>query len=133
MATKNKVNPGWSDTSSAPMNNVFAALASKLPAPVVPEKSDAVGETPPVELAPAATPARAVVRFERKGHGGKTATVVSHLGLAPAQLDLWCAEARKKLGCGGTVEGDTIVLQGDQRDRAAAWLTAKGVKRVTTA
>jgi translation initiation factor 1 len=133
MATKQKTNPGWNETSSAPMNNAFAALASKLPASVVSEKPPVLSTVASTEPAPAAAPARAVVRFERKGHGGKTATVVSHLGLAPAQIEIWCAEARKKLGCGGTVEGDTIVLQGDQRDRAAAWLTAKGVKRVTTA
>jgi len=32
------------------------------------------------------------------------------------------------MGCGGTVEGDDILLQGDQTDKASAWLSAKGVR-----
>ena len=35
------------------------------------------------------------------------------------------------LGCGGVVEGDTLVLQGNHRERLAKVLTARGVKRVT--
>ncbi len=35
------------------------------------------------------------------------------------------------LGCGGAVERDTIVLQGDLRQRLPELLTARGVGRVT--
>ncbi len=76
-------------------------------------------------------PVRAVVRMERKGRGGKEATVIEKLELAPKVLDQWCRELKQSLGCGGTVEGDTIVLQGDLRPRVAAALTAKGVGKVT--
>src|SRR5688572_13745131 len=66
--------------------------------------------------APTATPkgpARAVVRIERKGRGGKEVTIVEKLGLKEADLERWCKELKQALGCGGAVDGDMIVLQGD--------------------
>jgi translation initiation factor 1 len=76
-------------------------------------------------------PARAVVRLERKQRGGKEVTVVEKLGLKPTDLDRWCRELKQSLGCGGTVEGDAIVLQGDLRSRLPDVLTKKGVAKVT--
>jgi translation initiation factor 1 len=76
-------------------------------------------------------PARAVVRLERKGRGGKEATVVEKLALPPATLEAWADALKRALGCGGSVEGDAIALQGDQRERARLWLEKRGVRRVT--
>src|SRR5215470_7377749 len=76
-------------------------------------------------------PARAVVRMERKGRGGKEVTVVDKLGLRPAELEAWCHDLKQALGCGGSVDGDLIVLQGDLRARLPAVLTARGVAKVT--
>ncbi|MEZ4366111.1 MAG: translation initiation factor [Kofleriaceae bacterium] len=106
--------------------NPFAALAALRGA--VPE-----GPTPTPAPTPAAppSPARAVVRYERKGRGGKEATLVEKLGLAPAELERWCTELKAALGCGGAVDGDALVLQGDQRRRLEALLTARGVRKVT--
>lgn len=78
-------------------------------------------------------PARAVVRLERKGRGGKEATLVEKLALAPAELERWCKELKAALGCGGAVDGDAIVLQGDLRKRVEALLVARGVRKVTVA
>lgn len=80
---------------------------------------------------PAAKVARAVVRMERKGRGGKEVTVVEKLGLAEKDLETWCRELKQALGCGGAVDGDMIVLQGDLRTRVPAVLTAKGVAKVS--
>lgn len=93
-----------------------------------------VGPTP--TTAPAAQPvrkgpARAVVRMERKGRGGKEVTVIEKLGLNERELADWCRALKAALGCGGAVDGDTIVLQGDLRQRAPAILTARGVGKVT--
>jgi translation initiation factor 1 len=76
-------------------------------------------------------PTRAVVRMERKQRGGKTATVIERLGLSPHELEQWCRELKQSLGCGGAIEGDTIVLQGDLRSRLAPILEARGVGKVT--
>lgn len=79
----------------------------------------------------AKVPARAVVRLEKKGRGGKEATMVEKLELAPAELETWCKQLKAAMGCGGAVEGEAIALQGDLRKRVEAWLIARGVKKVT--
>ena len=76
-------------------------------------------------------PARAVVRMERKGRRGKEATVIEKLELPAKELERWCRELKQALGCGGSIEGDTIVLQGDLRHRLEAVLIARGVRKVT--
>lgn len=76
-------------------------------------------------------PARAVVRMERKGRGGKEATVIEKLDLPATHLEKWCKELKQSLGCGGSVDYPNIVLQGDLRPRLPAVLTAMGVVKVT--
>jgi translation initiation factor 1 len=78
-------------------------------------------------------PARAIVRLERKQRRGKEVTLVEKLGLSRTDLETWCRELKQALGCGGSVENDAIVLQGDLRKRAADTLTKKGVAKVTIA
>lgn len=78
-------------------------------------------------------PARAVVRLERKQRRGKEVTVIEKLALAPAELEVWCTKLKQKLGCGGAVEGDAIVVQGDFRKRLPDVLVAMGVRNVTVA
>jgi translation initiation factor 1 len=69
--------------------------------------------------------------MERSGRGGKTVTVVDKLGLPPRELEAWCSGLKRALGCGGVVEGGTVVVQGDARDRVADWLVGRGVRKVT--
>lgn len=88
------------------------------------------GPEAPAKPAPKG-PARAVVRIERKGRGGKEVTLVEKLGLSTTELERWCKDLKQALGSGGVVEGDAIVLQGDLRDRIAAVLEKKGVAKVT--
>jgi len=75
-------------------------------------------------------PRRAVVRYERSGRGGKEVTVIEQLGLSQAELPAWLKDLKSGLGCGGSIEGDSIMLQGDHRTRLPALLTKRGVKRV---
>src|SRR3954468_17472965 len=76
-------------------------------------------------------PARAVVRLERKQRPGKEGTVVEKLGRKPTELEAWCKQLKQAMGCGGTVEGEAIVLQGDLRTRLPDALTKLGVRNVT--
>ena len=69
--------------------------------------------------------------MERKGRGGKEVTVVDKLGLAPRELEQWCRDLKQALGCGGSVDGELIILQGDLRQRIGTVLESKGVSRVT--
>ncbi len=71
------------------------------------------------------------MRYERKGRGGKEATVIEQLTLSARERAEWLLELKQALGCGGTLEGEALVLQGDQRARARAWLEARGVSRIS--
>lgn len=110
--------------SSSPFAGL-EALRSSLPA------GPAGAQAAPAPDARPRGPARAVVRMERKGRGGKEVTVVDKLGLGPAALETWCRDLKQALGCGGSVDGELIVLQGDLRARVPAVLTARGVAKVT--
>jgi translation initiation factor 1 len=72
-----------------------------------------------------------VVRMERKGRGGKEATVVEQLGLPARELERWLKELKAALGCGGGIEEGNLVLQGDQRERLRAILERRGVRRIS--
>jgi len=107
-----------------PFHDAFAALRDLLPPGHAPEASPGAASEAP------RAPARAVVRLERKGRGGKEATVVEKLELPPAELAGWADELKRALGCGGGVEGEAVVVQGDQRDRVSRWLLGRGVRKV---
>jgi translation initiation factor 1 len=107
-----------------PFNNPFTALGGLREAlPRAPEQ-------PAKEKKP---PARAVVRMERAGRGGREVTVVEHLELPAAEREAWLKALKAALGCGGVLEGDALVLQGDLRERVGAWLEKRGVRKVTVA
>ena len=107
-----------------PFHNPFAALRDKLgdlPA----------GPAPPRAPPPPEGPARAVIRMERKGRGGKEVTTIEQLELPPRELQAWLSDLKAALGCGGAIDGSTLVLQGDQRKRLPALLAARGVRKIT--
>jgi len=113
----------------------FAGLGERLG--VTPSEPASASTPPPEERS--ATPApdevipRAVVRIERMGRGGKEVTVVERLGLPPIERERWLTALKAALGCGGVLEGDALVLQGDHRARLPAILAGRGVKKVTVA
>ena len=106
-----------------PFNNPFAKLKSLREG--LPSRSEAPAAKPPPG------PARAVVRMERQGRGGKEVTVIEQLGLPASALQAWLKELKTSLGCGGTLEEDSLVLQGDHRDRLKAILEKKGVRKIS--
>ncbi len=121
-------------TAPPPFNAALAGLAARMgdvrqvavPAPPATAPAAAKPPGPP-------PPARAVVRMERAGRGGRTVTVVEKLGLRPRELEAWLSDLKRALGCGGVIEGAALVLQGDTRERVGAWLAKRGVKKVTVA
>lgn len=116
---------------SKPFHNPFEVLGRLrgVPAPE-PEKAEPAPKPDPSD-GPIKTIRRAVVRLERAGRKGKEVTVVEHLDLAASERDVWLKALKAALGCGGSVEGDSIVLQGDHRKRLPALLSSRGVKKVT--
>jgi translation initiation factor 1 len=99
-----------------PLQSPFAALNLKgLPEGLATEKSNAeIRRKRP----------RVVLRREKARRGGKTVVVVSQIPthLSPPEITALLQAAKKSLGCGGTVEGREIELQGDQPDRVRTFL-----------
>ena len=115
------------DDEKKPFHNPFAALAGlkdKLP------EGKTVAQLAQAEKK---RPARAVVSLERTGRSGKEVTIVTHLELPVMERDVWLKALKASLGCGGQIEGDALVLQGDQRERLPKLLEKRGVKKVTVA
>lgn len=73
---------------------------------------------------------RIVLRRERKGRKGKTVTLVEGLSLSGQGLETVARRMRRDLGCGSHVEGEIVVLQGDQVERAFIWLEREGVSHI---
>jgi translation initiation factor 1 len=116
-----------------PFHTPFASLAHLrgVPQPEPP----AAPEPPRASPAPAPKgPPRAVVRMERAGRGGKKeVTLVEHLDLSPAAKVEWLKALKGALGCGGNLQGDALLLQGDHRERVRTLLAARGVRKITVA
>lgn len=106
---------------------VLEGLRASLPSQPAPAPAGNAGKAAKPKKA---APARAVVRIERKGRGGKEATVVEKLTLADAELEAWLKEMKQSFGCGGTIEDGAIVLHGDQRDRVVFFLERAGIGKI---
>jgi translation initiation factor 1 len=68
----------------------------------------------------------AKLRMERKGHGGKTVTVVDGLPQNATFLKDLCQDLKRTCGTGGTVLDGAVELQGDLRERVRGCLLRKG-------
>ena len=118
------------NTGPVPTSSPFAALAGlreQLPAATTTAMT-ATAATETARKPPVRFGEKVVVRLERKGHGGKTVTVVS--GVLSSARDEVMGELKKKLGTGARDDGDDIVVQGDVVDRVIALLQAAGAKKV---
>ncbi|MCP5321798.1 MAG: translation initiation factor [Pseudomonadales bacterium] len=100
----------------------LAALRGTLPAGPEPQAVAASAQSP--------FAGRIVVTRERKGRGGKIVTRVCGIDLDGDALEALAREMRQALGTGGAVEGDAIVLHGEQSARVTGWLAARGATRV---
>lgn len=70
---------------------------------------------------------KVVLRYSKKGRGGKKVTLVS--GVVSGREKL-AKILKKQLGTGVRIEGEELVLQGDHRERAARWFESQGVQKV---
>lgn len=118
-----------------PFHNPFAALEAlrgSLPErpPLTPASSSPPAPPKPAASSKSGIP-RAVVRLERSGRGGKEVTIVEHLDIGSSEREAWLKSLKAALGCGGKIEGGSLMFQGDQRDRLARLLAERGVRKVT--
>lgn len=72
--------------------------------------------------------ARLEIAMERKGRGGKTATIISGFTIDDSQVAQIAATLKSKLGTGGSARGGEILIQGDRREDVARLLKEMGLK-----
>ncbi len=63
---------------------------------------------------------------ESKGRKGKTVTVVRGLALDAGGLDDLARDLKRACGTGGSVKDGAVEIQGDQRQKVAELLRARG-------
>ena len=73
---------------------------------------------------------RVVLRKETSQRAGKAVIVISHFEsrINLREIDELARELKKFCGCGGTVKGREIEIQGDQPQRIRSFLEAKGFR-----
>ena len=98
----------------------LASLRSSLPEGEAP--------APAPETQPSIPVQHLHIRYERKGRGGKSATIIGGFTLGPDRMAELAADLKKSLGVGGSWRDDEILLQGDCREAAALWLRSHSHK-----
>lgn len=66
------------------------------------------------------------VRRENKGRGGKTVTLVTGLPMTATELKKLGKTLKQHCGVGGSVQDDTVEVQGDQVEKILQWLQKQG-------
>lgn len=71
---------------------------------------------------------RVVLRRETAHRGGKTVVVIHEFGpqITAEQIAALARRLKQSCGCGGTIKGRTIEIQGDQPGQIRALLEAEG-------
>jgi len=86
------------------------------------------GRIKPENKRPAVPKTDGIVRVgrETKGRKGAGMTVITGIPMHPEGLKDLAKKFKQKCGTGGTVKGQTIEIQGDQRDLLVSELQAMG-------
>ena len=122
---KKKRRKGTSPAEAAePFNNPFGSLGGVRSATVPKTVSDAKPAVP----SPYA--GKLVIRRERKGHGGKTVTILHGVNMPADALAELARELGKAFGGSARVDDVNIVISGDHCTRLAKWLQDNDAKMV---
>ena len=68
------------------------------------------------------------VLIEKKGRGGKTATIIEGFEISDDEIDEIARTLRKKLGTGGSARGGEILIQGDRKPDVVRLLKDMGFR-----
>lgn len=82
------------------------------------------------EVAPASPKRcdRLSVSIERKGRGGKTATIIAGFTCSDDELRAIASRLKNRLATGGSARGGEILIQGDRQLQVKEFLREEGYK-----
>ena len=66
--------------------------------------------------------------LEKKGRGGKVATIVVGFEMSDDEVASLASKMKSSLGTAGSARGGEILIQGDKRDAVLKFLTKQGYK-----
>jgi len=123
------------DGGGALGQNPFAALSNAgLPVAqkaVLEQAAAAAEKKSGAAKPPESNRGRVDIRRETGNRGGKTVTVIDgFVGIGLPEKEALAKKMRNACGCGGTVKDGAIEIQGDQREKIAAILSAAGFRPV---
>lgn len=106
------------------------SLASLLNNPDLPQGEQVNSDIPDAQT-PAPRDGKRIMRlfYEKKGRGGKPATIIEGFatdGSEDAECEALAATLKKRLGRGGSARGGEILIQGDCRDQLRQLLIERG-------
>jgi translation initiation factor 1 len=113
------------NTSTNPLTKLQDAFP-EMDLPEGPDQRSSANQT----AAPLWKLGRVVLRRETAHRGGKTVIVVDQFAthLPFSVIETIAKKIRVSCGCGGSVKGRTVEIQGDQPDRVRAVLEQEGFK-----
>ncbi|HEY3897298.1 MAG TPA: translation initiation factor [Chthoniobacter sp.] len=120
---KKRLDTNAAESARPGLNDAFSGLnMANLPA--APEPAPVAADSPQTLW----KMGRVVLRRETAHRGGKTVVVVDDFAthLPASVIEKIAKKLRASCGCGGTVKGRTIEIQGDQPARVRAVLEAEG-------
>lgn len=106
----------WQDKLRAMLEASGGVPEADEPSPA-PEPAAASGQRAPLTLL-----------YERKGRGGKQATIITGFEISDSELQDVAARIKKRLGTGGSARGGEILIQGDRRADLRSLLPQLGFK-----
>lgn len=97
--------------------------------PDLPEGDDNDVSAENADTRPAAVSAdRLDIILEKKGRGGKKATIITGFTGSDSELAELASALKRKLATGGSARGGEILIQGDRRNDVLATLNSLGYK-----
>lgn len=102
------------------------ALKSLMPQGEQHDESASAAEEEPIAPSPKSPVQKLRVDIEKKGRGGKTATIISGFTVSDDEIEKIAAQLKKRLGTGGSARGGEILIQGNRRDDVIAALRSMG-------
>lgn len=109
-------------------NDWHNALGALLSSGTLPEGDSSSNPADNDTATPPRQSGRLTISYEKKGRGGKQATIISGFTINDAALRHLAARLKSRLGTGGSARGGEILIQGDRRADVADMLRAEGYK-----